>query len=305
MRSTNTSHILKSITTAIEISAEDEKIALSLQPIIDLIGDSKTVALGEQTHGTCEFYLMKQSIIKHLIEKKGFTLLCIERGNKEIDYVNQFLQGKSDESQFKNKMEASLGWMWFTDEVLNLLIWIKEYNRTAKHKISFHGFDIPDNEKGDQEKINARHKVMAENLRSIRIENPDEKMIIWAHNYHISKDCDMGELIAKQPIFSDYCAIGFAAFSGTFTGFLNDNGKFTLNRNNKLLDPTEDSLESDLHKELKLNEEHKRARKVKTDLENEKPKKNKAKAKIIKTKKAIKNIKVKTKKIVKKKASKR
>ena len=55
-------------------------------------------------------------------------------------------------------------------------------------------------------------------------------------------------------------------------------------------------LESDLHKELKLNEEHKRARKTKTDLENKKPKK-----KNVKVIKPVKNIKIKAKKNIKKK----
>lgn len=246
MKSTNLANILKLITTAISAPSADEKIVPSFQPVINAIADSKTVALGDQTHGTRDFYLMKQCMIKNLIEKKGFTLLCIERGDKEVGIINEFIHGEGDESQLKDKMRAALGWMWFTDEVLNLLVWIKEFNKTAKHKISFHGFDIPDTDKGDQEKISNRHKIMAENLRAIRLANPNEKMIIWAHNYHISKDCDMGELVAKLPQFSDYCAIGFASFSGTFTGFLND-GKFTLARNNKLLAASENSLEYDLH----------------------------------------------------------
>ena len=46
--------------------------------IIDLIGDAPFVFLGEATHGTHEFYAIRQQLTKRLIEEKGFQAICIE-----------------------------------------------------------------------------------------------------------------------------------------------------------------------------------------------------------------------------------
>ncbi len=40
-----------------------------LAPLLDRIGDAKVVLLGEATHGTSEFYRMRERISRELIEK--------------------------------------------------------------------------------------------------------------------------------------------------------------------------------------------------------------------------------------------
>jgi len=48
-----------------------------LDLLLDRIGDSQFVLLGEASHGTSEFYRWRTEITKRLINEKGFSLwLC-------------------------------------------------------------------------------------------------------------------------------------------------------------------------------------------------------------------------------------
>ena len=47
-------------------------------PLMELIGDARFVLLGEQTHGTHEFYRERARITQRLIEEKGFNTVVLE-----------------------------------------------------------------------------------------------------------------------------------------------------------------------------------------------------------------------------------
>ena len=47
--------------------------SVNLDGLLERIGDSRLVLLGEASHGSAEFYDMRARITRELIEKKGFT----------------------------------------------------------------------------------------------------------------------------------------------------------------------------------------------------------------------------------------
>ena len=49
-----------------------------LDPLLQRIGDARIVLLGEATHGTSEFYRMRERISQELITRKGFRFVAIE-----------------------------------------------------------------------------------------------------------------------------------------------------------------------------------------------------------------------------------
>jgi erythromycin esterase len=51
-----------------------------LKPFAEAIGNARIVALGEQTHGGREEYLLKARLLKFLHEKMGFDVLLLESG---------------------------------------------------------------------------------------------------------------------------------------------------------------------------------------------------------------------------------
>lgn len=62
-----------------------------------------------------------------------------------------------------------------------------------------------------------RDRYMAENVKWIAQQNPNSKLILWAHNAHIQEtDGRMGSFLA-QSYEDDYVTIGFTFFEGEFT----------------------------------------------------------------------------------------
>src|SRR5215467_12689413 len=49
-----------------------------LQPLQRIVGHASIVGLGEATHGSHEFFTMKQRLLEFLVEKMGFTMFAME-----------------------------------------------------------------------------------------------------------------------------------------------------------------------------------------------------------------------------------
>jgi erythromycin esterase len=70
--------------------------------------------------------------------------------------------------------------------------------------------------------VAARDRYMAENLLWIRSQNPDSKIVAWAHNGHIKKTgYSMGKFLSDS-LRDDYLTIGFTFNKGTYTAIGNE-----------------------------------------------------------------------------------
>ena len=111
-----------------------------LNPLKDLIGDARIVSLGECTHGSSEIFSMKHRMLEYLVKEKGFTIFSIEANMPEAYALNEYIvEGKGDPRKLMAGMHF---WTWNTQEVLDMIEWMKKYNETATNKISFTGFDM-------------------------------------------------------------------------------------------------------------------------------------------------------------------
>ncbi|MDH3494266.1 MAG: erythromycin esterase family protein, partial [Acidobacteriota bacterium] len=63
-------------------------------PLIDFIGNSRFVLLGEASHGTHEFYRERIQITKRLIQEKGFTAVAVEADFPDAYRVNRYVRGE-------------------------------------------------------------------------------------------------------------------------------------------------------------------------------------------------------------------
>lgn len=112
-----------------------------LKELIPLFQDKRVIAMGEATHGTREFSQMKHRMFKFLVEEMGFTIFAIEGTFAYALAVNDYiLSGKGDPYDAISQMRF---WASETEEVLELVEWMKEYNLTAtdSSKIKFYGID--------------------------------------------------------------------------------------------------------------------------------------------------------------------
>jgi erythromycin esterase len=111
-----------------------------LQPLKTMIGNAHLVGIGEATHGTSEFFRMKHRMLEFLVKEMGFTLFAIEANMPESYKINEYvLTGKGDP---KALLRGIYFWTWNTQEVLDMIEWMKTYNETASRKIQFLGFDM-------------------------------------------------------------------------------------------------------------------------------------------------------------------
>ena len=62
--------------------------------LIELVGDSRFVLLGEATHGTREFYRERARLTQRLVAEKGFTVIAMEAEWRDAYDVNQYIHGR-------------------------------------------------------------------------------------------------------------------------------------------------------------------------------------------------------------------
>lgn len=112
-----------------------------LDPLLDYVGDAHFVGMGESTHGTKEFYQLKDKLFRGLVQQKGFKAIVFEIpwGNAMVvnDFVTQGI-GTADEV-----IDQTYYWTYDTQEVRALAQWIHDYNTGLPEveKILFVGCD--------------------------------------------------------------------------------------------------------------------------------------------------------------------
>lgn len=113
-----------------------------LMPLKEILKDKKIIGMGEATHGTKEFFEMKHRMFEFLVEEMGYRVFGIEAEFGCSQIVNDYiLNGKGS---IKECLDSLNLWPWETQEVADMIEWMKEYNKKAadKDKIRFYGFDM-------------------------------------------------------------------------------------------------------------------------------------------------------------------
>lgn len=110
------------------LSTTDPSLPVNDLAFLGNLDDAKIVGMGEATHGTQEFFQMKHRIFKYLVEKQGFRYLAFEYDLGGCMALNELIQ--SGQGDIKAWMSQQMYfWTWRTTEVLQLFLWMQEYNR--------------------------------------------------------------------------------------------------------------------------------------------------------------------------------
>lgn len=279
--------------------SSEETLHNSLDPLIEKIGDKKIVAIGESTHGTSEFYRLREIITKRLVKEKGYSLVVLENPYDDIEILNKgldkvpldslmrkhlfsiyqteemksFLQWyKNNKSQYNIKIKGCDDSYWvfyellkdnvnsindkalnklleklksniaksstdnlkkeykFNNSIYNNIIEIENYlestNKITKsiREILFNGKNTYINYVNfkNQKPFQSRDEIMADRI-SFLVKNSDSKIIVWAHNAHISNEIItdneigiMGQNL-KNEFDKDYYTIGLTTLKGNYS----------------------------------------------------------------------------------------
>lgn len=130
----------------------DEAVPLSSEKnyssLLDKIGDSRFVLIGEATHGTQEFYQARIEITQQLIEKKNFMAVAIEGDWPDAYRIHRYIQGAGNEGGWKKALDDFKRfptWMWRNTTLPPFLKWLRNYNDqlvSPSKKIGFYGLDL-------------------------------------------------------------------------------------------------------------------------------------------------------------------
>jgi erythromycin esterase len=151
---------------AIPISAELGTDDQDLAPLVAAFGDARMIGVGEATHGTLEFSVIKDRLFRRMVATHGVTVLAMEANFADAELVDAYLQtgrGTPDEAV------KHLFRVWQTEEVRDLIAWMRTWNADPKHrrKIHFRGYDVQ----------GARESMAAVRTYLKRVDPPAESLL--------------------------------------------------------------------------------------------------------------------------------
>ncbi|AXK31621.1 erythromycin esterase family protein [Streptomyces armeniacus] len=115
-----------------------------LEPLRDLVGDARVVAVGEGAHFVREFTHARLRVLRFLAERCGFTVLAFEFGFAEAFALDRWL---SDDGRDGDEADeaglAALGGTPYAGVNGELVRRLRRHNRTSGHPLRFVGVDLP------------------------------------------------------------------------------------------------------------------------------------------------------------------
>lgn len=123
----------------------DEIENADLSGLLDRIGDARVVLIGEASHGTSEFYRMRQRITQELIKRKGFSIIGIEGDWPDVEQIDDYTRLKDGKAERPREAFARFpSWMWRNKEVLSFVEWLRAENekRDPADRTWFCGLDL-------------------------------------------------------------------------------------------------------------------------------------------------------------------
>lgn len=119
-----------------------------LSAVLQHTNDKTVIGLGEETHLKSTYYRIKSQLVKALITQQQFNLLLLEASINTCQQLDKYVKGESntDPRSLLPAMNATNGYvlhnLFNTQEILDLLNWIKAYNREHNNAVSIAGIDF-------------------------------------------------------------------------------------------------------------------------------------------------------------------
>lgn len=104
--------------------------------------------LGEASHGTSDYYRIREQLTRRLIAECGFSFVAVEGDWPDCDRVHRSVidapGADGDPQAALERFERWPTWMWANAEVARFCRWLKAWNRDRpqSQRVGFHGLDV-------------------------------------------------------------------------------------------------------------------------------------------------------------------
>ncbi|TDB79257.1 MULTISPECIES: erythromycin esterase family protein [unclassified Micromonospora] len=119
-----------------------------LDPLLARVRDARVVLIGEATHGSSEYYRLREQLTRRLIAEQGFSFVAVEGDWPDCDRVNRSVTaapgGATDPRHALEQFARWPTWMWANAEVDRFCRWLRTWNlqRPTGERAGFHGLDV-------------------------------------------------------------------------------------------------------------------------------------------------------------------
>ncbi len=115
--------------------------------LLTSIDNARFVALGENTHGTHEFYRERARVTERLVREMHFRAVIIEADWPDTDRINRYVRGDGQDRSAAQALGVYRDfpqWMWRNAEFRDLVESLRAYNQTlpAEDRVGIYGMDI-------------------------------------------------------------------------------------------------------------------------------------------------------------------
>lgn len=120
----------------------------SLDPLLERIGDAHYVLLGEASHGTAEYYRVRDALTRRLIEEKGFSFVAVEGDWPDCQAVHRAVTGApgapGDPAEVLAGFRSWPTWMWGNTDMAAFTRWLRRHNGNLppERRVGFFGLDV-------------------------------------------------------------------------------------------------------------------------------------------------------------------
>lgn len=111
----------------------------------DLVRGARVLGAGEGSHGTAEHFQLKDRVFRELVTRHDFTVLAIEDSFSSGEAVDRYVRGEGPDDAGAATRQLQIA-VWQTQEVRDLLAWMRQYNRTRgeRPELRVVGIDMQD-----------------------------------------------------------------------------------------------------------------------------------------------------------------
>lgn len=203
-----------------------------MEKIIKKIAINKNIiAMGEATHGQKKITDFRINMFKKLV-KLNYTVFVLEEQYSCCELVNKYIKTGIGNPK---ELLKNFSFPWSNMEILNLIKWMRKYNKLNNNKLEFKGIDCQYlcNKYKSKSKINKYvNKIHNKYIKNknynkrdeymynifIKLFNRKKKYFLYFHMYHIQKKYNTFGSYLHKNFKDNYYAIGNSFYNGSYIG---------------------------------------------------------------------------------------